>query len=405
MNSENSLFKISPRMFDQSMDVPGSKSFANRVLVLAAIEDRPIKIENLPLSHDVDRMIKILKKIGLIITESENSITVENSFPACEKNTNVPSLIEPGDGGTTTRFIIPLLSLGSNNYIVEPAGRMRDRPIEGLLSNLGELGVSCERSDEKWLSINGPIKKIPSILKVDASKTTQHATALALVLKNTHIIPEGMDFSKSYWDMTIDLISRFKNRQECFVTPVDFSSLSYPLALAATSGRVRIGNCLEIDSFQADSILISLLKKIGASVELTQDGLEVRKAKHLSSIDHDCSNCPDLVPTLGYICSMAKGISKLSNVKVLRFKESDRLLELFKIFKSFNIVYDYNEKDDELIIHGNPNKVEELLDIETADDHRMVMCSYLFLRSHSGGTVNHASSVSKSFANFFEVME
>lgn len=405
MNSENSLFKVSPHSFDKDVEVPGSKSFANRVLILAAIEKSPITIENLPLSHDVERMIQILKQIGLVISSSDNSITIENSFPDCERLSNTSIVIKPGDGGTTTRFIIPLLSLGKSKYIVEPTGRMRTRPIKGLLGNLEDLGVKCTQSDEKWLTIQGPIKEIPKSLRVDASKTTQHATAMALILKNTHIIPEGMDFSKSYWDMTTELISNFKNRQAHFITPVDFSSLSYPLALAATTGRVRVKNCLEVDTFQADSILISLLRNFGATVELSDKGLEVSKANTLVGIDHDCSNCPDLVPTLGFICSMARGTSKLSNVKVLKFKESDRLQELFKIFNTFNILHEYNEILDELIIHGNSERLNGQIDIKTAEDHRMVMCSYLFLRSHSGGSVNHSGCVSKSFGNFFEVME
>jgi 3-phosphoshikimate 1-carboxyvinyltransferase len=405
MNLESSLFKVTPKKFDKEINVPGSKSYANRVLILAALEEEAITIENLPLSHDVERMINILKEIGLDIIKSNNSVTIRNSFPSCEKKSSTPIVLMPGDGGTTTRFIIPLLALGSNNYILEPAGRMRTRPISGLIDNLKNLDVVCLQTKEQWLSIQGPISKIPSSLEVDASKTTQHATALALVLKNTHIIPKGMDFSKSYWDMTIDLISKFKNRQTVFVTPVDFSSLSYPLALAATSGRVMVSNCLEIDLFQADSVLVNLLKEFGAKVELSNNGLEINRAESLVAINHDCSNCPDLVPTLGFICSLAKGISKLTNVKVLKFKESDRLLELFKIFNHFNIVHEYNEDSDELLIHGSDLRVSEKVDIETAEDHRMVMCSYLFLRVHSGGSVNHSGCVSKSFGNFFEVME
>jgi 3-phosphoshikimate 1-carboxyvinyltransferase len=405
MNSDNSVFKVRAKEFNKTISVPSSKSFANRALILAAQSREEVTISSLPLSHDVDKMLEIFKTIGLEISRDNDSVTIRNSFPECESSDGQSVTILPGDGGTTTRFIIGLIARGSKKYIIEPEGRMRTRPISGLVETLKDLGVQCNQSENQWLSITGPYKKNPDTLSIDASKTTQHATSLALSLIDTHVIPEGMDFSKSYWDMTVELISKFKNGNTKFEVPVDFSSLGYPLALAAVTGRVHVDNCRVIDKFQSDSIFLDLLRDFGAKVELSRTGLVVEKNAPFKSIDHDCSNCPDLVPTIAFICSFSDGESKLRNVKVLRYKESDRLEEVFKILNSFNIEHDYNEEKDVFSIIGKKESFSNEVIIETAEDHRMVMVSYLFLRAHSGGSVNHSGCVSKSFGNFFEVME
>ena len=153
------------------------------------------------------------------------------------------------------------------------------------------------------------------------------------------------------------------------------------------------------------SIFLEILADFGAKVMMTKEGLIVEKGDRFIPINHDCSDCPDLVPTIAFLCSFANGESYLSNVRVLRYKESDRLEELFSIFKKFGIDYTYSEEKDLLRISGTNKKLDQRININTAEDHRMVMISYLFLRANGGGSVNHSSCVSKSFGNFFSVME
>ncbi|ATH09193.1 hypothetical protein BIY24_14935 [Halobacteriovorax marinus] len=407
MSLENSQFNVSAKGFDAEVNVPSSKSYANRAIILAALSKDAITIENLPLSHDVTNLLNVLREVGLRIVEIENGIIIENSFPECERPSSEKIKIYPGDGGTTTRFLIPFLAMGKNSYQIEPEGRMRERPVADLLEVLAELGASINQCDT-WLTIRGPLSFQTNKLKADASKTTQHATALALCLafQNIEVQPVDMKYSKSYWDMTMSLIQDFKKGQKKFYVPVDFSSMSYVLALGADRGKVLVKNCVDIDTFQSDSIFVEVLKNMGYSVTLSDKGLEVKSSeKEITPINLDCSNCPDLVPTLAFTCSRIDGESKLSNLSVLKYKESDRLLEVQKLLDLYSIENTYNEKEDVLHIKGSKKRIDKAKEIYPPDDHRIVMVSYLFLRAHGGGILNSIHSVSKSFGNFFEVVE
>lgn len=405
MNLEQSQFKVKARSFDGTLEVPSSKSAANRILILACTVDEPVTVSNIPLSHDVENLISCLIKVGLNIERNGNSLVVTNSFPLCEKNQSSPLVLETGDGGTTTRFLIPFLALGSQKYIVEPEGRMRERPISDLAESLSDLGVTVSLGDKSWMSIQGPFKKVPNSLEIDAEKTTQHATALSLALRESQIVPKNMKYSTSYWKMTQNLIERFNKGERQFIVPVDFSSMSYPLALGATLGSVNITNCLEIDQYQSDSILVDILKDMNHEVNLTSDGLKVSRGNSPKSIDFDCSNCPDLVPTLAFLCSKVDGESKLRNIDVLKYKESDRLKEIIQLLDTYGVENSYDKENDILSILGNENINLEEKKLTPPIDHRIVMVSYLFLRANGGGSLINSDCVSKSFGNFFEVID
>ena len=168
MQLRNSLFNVEAEPFNKVVKVPSSKSYANRAIILASLCKESIEIVNLPLSHDVTNLIHCLRIVGLKIVDIDDGIRIENSFPECEKEGSEIIEILPGDGGTTTRFLIPFLALGKRKYRVEPEGRMRERPIADLLEGLVELGAIVNQC-ESWLTIHGPIEVNNRFLNIDAS--------------------------------------------------------------------------------------------------------------------------------------------------------------------------------------------------------------------------------------------
>lgn len=105
MKLETSPFKVKTKNFIKKLIIPTSKSYANRMIILAALDKRNIKILNLPSSTDVDFLINCLKKVGLEIQRSSDEILISNSFPECEKKVDHVIEVESGDGGTTNRFL------------------------------------------------------------------------------------------------------------------------------------------------------------------------------------------------------------------------------------------------------------------------------------------------------------
>ena len=144
MSLENSPFKISAlNGFEKELILPSSKSYTNRALIIGAIRGNNFKINNYSSSTDVLNLINSFKIIGLKMKISSTTIVFENSFPDCEKETTGNMIeIKTGDGGTTNRFLIALLSRGKKEYYIYPSGRMSDRPIEDQLVALKKINVT-----------------------------------------------------------------------------------------------------------------------------------------------------------------------------------------------------------------------------------------------------------------------
>lgn len=402
MNLNPSTFKIENTPFKKEVNVPSSKSYANRLLVLAAIKREDVTISNIPLSTDVLTMVDCLKKIGLTLEVSDNEIKVIGSFPECEKNKG--AILETGDGGTTNRFLIPLLARGSQEYEIIPEGHMRSRPMGPVVESLKELGCSVKYKEEgAWIKLKGPYLA-GSRTYVDCSSSTQFLTGLSLatVDQNVEVLPKNLEVSLPYWKLTENLLSQFKANTLKFENPVDFSSLTYPLALAAVKGEVLITNAHVIDTFQADSVFINVLNDMGAEIRFSDKGLFCKK-NELRAIDFDGSQCPDAIATLLYVCSFANGKSRIYNLEVLTHKECDRFHEMIRILRAFGLKIEVNEEDYEISIYGQTG-ITDFVEFTPEKDHRMVMVSYLFMRSLGGGLLHNTEHVAKSFANYFEVM-
>ena len=400
MNSENLSYNSGSEKLEKELLVPTSKSYANRALILAALNPSVVIIDNIPESSDVRNMIKCFRAIGLNITKEGDQVRILNSFPECEIVKSETILLETGDGGTTNRFLIPLLALGQNRYQLVPAEKMSERPMDEMKSILRDLGVTVD--EHSWFTLKGPYKSGIKEIEVDCSETTQFATGFLLSLHKVgiNVIEKKLKTSIPYLNMTKELV---KKNTENYCVPVDFSSLSYPLALASFSGKLTVPNCTEIDNYQADSVLIKILKDLGVQIDITSKGLSLEGLSELPSFDIDCSACPDLVPTLCFLASYAKDRSIIRNVEILKYKECDRLQEMLRIMKLFEVESYYELDQDAIIITGR-RPHNNAVEVKTERDHRMVMISHLFQRMNGGGLLHDIDCVHKSFPQFFEVM-
>jgi 3-phosphoshikimate 1-carboxyvinyltransferase len=410
-NSNESQRVLSAEFKNKTVLIPTSKSQANRMLVLAALSKNKVRLNNLPDGNDVRKMLSALAQIGLKLEYINRDVIIHNSFPACEKDDPRPEIIlQTGDGGTTNRFLMAMLGLGSKSYVLDAEGPMRARPMEELESTLKDLGVSCERGKTFWYKVRGPYKTNKARVTVDAARSTQFASAMAMALSplDIPISVINLEASENYYRMTEDLIQKFKSGENEFNVPVDGSSLSYPLALAALNGSVRIPNMLAVDPLQADFALMEILKDMGLEWSIDAAGLSLKGKKELPPLNHgqvlECNFFPDLVPTLIFLASYCNGQTLLKNIKVLRHKESDRIEECLKLLKQFNIGHHYDESADILSIEGNATKQGQHV-IHCPADHRIVMVGYLFLRFNSGGELLNIEHVKKSFPDFFQQME
>ncbi|MES2528139.1 MAG: hypothetical protein V4598_13685 [Bdellovibrionota bacterium] len=390
-----SNLKIKKGHLPDVVNVPASKSYANRALILASLKTNPVQINNMPHATDVTHLVTALSEAGLICETHHDSITVKNSFPQCEV---ADKEIFVGEGGTTARFLAALLLLGKKRYTLKLGKRLKERPWQEYLETVKSLGAYAELRDD-LLILQGPIT-IPKSLSIDCSRTTQFATAFDLILDQyqTKISPRNLKSSESYLKMNGPLKEHFK-RNDSYSVPLDWSSAAFPMVFAALSQEISFPGLRE-DSLQADSKIMKVLKQLG-SVSETTDGLIVNPISQSSSVKINMSDCLDLFPAMAFLVSHIHGTHELSGLDNLAHKESDRLNEVCALLTHFERSYEV--KGDSLVIEGS-QKICGEKSLSLPDDHRIVMIAALFLCHHSGGTLNSTESVNKSYPGFFDLM-
>lgn len=403
------------------IDLPGSKSITNRALMMAALADGSSRISGALFCDDTRYMCAALQRLGIpIIADVKGCAYEVRGMGGVFPSTSVDLFV--GNSGTSARFLTAALALGNGTYRLDGVPRMRQRPINDLLTALRELGVDvrAEHNDECLPLIirAAGLRGGHAVMRADMS--SQFLSALLMVasygMEPVEIELHGKMSSEPYVELTLlmmrqwgvdcsrsdrDLFTILNGQrfiaQDYSVEP-DATSASYFFAAAAvTNGRVRV-NHLTQDSLQGDTAFIDVLAQMGCEVTRGKDFIEVQGTSTLHGVDVDMNRISDTVMTLAAIAPFADSPTIIRNVAHIRNKESDRIKALCN--ELIRLGVQAEARADGLIIQ--PCKEMKPALIETYDDHRMAM-SFTITGLRSPGVVIHdPECVGKTFPDFFQ---
>jgi 3-phosphoshikimate 1-carboxyvinyltransferase len=404
-----------------SVQLPGSKSISNRVLLLAALAHGNTRIERLLHADDVDRMLDALVALGVPLerAEAEGATIVHGAagaFPIKRASLFL------GNAGTAFRPLTAALAFSRGNYQLSGVARMHERPIADLVDALRVMGADIRYAGQNGyppLTIGPGLaqaeKAIASVaVRGDVSSQFLSALLMAAPLAGVECLIEvaGDLISRPYVEITLNLMRRFgvdveRDGWSRFRVPAharyaspgtivvegDASSASYFLAAGAvTGGPVRVIG-VGAGSIQGDIRFADVLSAMGASVERGDDWIEVRRTAQLKGIDADFNMIPDAAMTAAVVALFAQGPTTLRNIASWRVKETDRIAamatELSLVRKSSGAGLAARRASGE----ARPAT------IDTYDDHRMAMC--FSLAALGAVRINDPQCVSKTFPDYF----
>ncbi len=402
--------------------VPGSKSLTNRALLIAALADGTTHLTNALFSDDSRYFAKALQILGFDVQldEANQEMTVTGlggKIPAKKAELFI------GNAGTAARFLSAFLTLGNGEYLLDGDPRMRERPIGDLIDALTQLGAKLETTDDC-----PPVKVTASGLR--GGKTTiagdissQFLSALLMVApfaQNPIEITLSTDLnSKPYVDMTISIMRDFgveverRGHEHFTIRPsFFFPRSSYSIesdasaaacffaAPAICGGTVKVEN-ISRQSVQGDIGFLDVLTQMGCVVEEADNSILVTRNSSLRGIDVDMRDIPDTAQTLAAIAPFAGSSTRIRGIASARVKETDRIHATCTELARLGVRVE--EADDGMTIH--PVEKMRPAAIQTYNDHRMAMAFSLIGLRFDGVTIENPACVSKTFPNFFEVLD
>lgn len=406
------------------VQIPGSKSLSNRILLLSALAQGTTTITNLLDSDDVSHMLTALKQLGVSYSLSANKteckITgLNGSFVSGE---NIELFM--GNSGTTMRSLTAALCTGNGEFTLTGEPRMYERPIDDLVECLQQAGANIEYQKQQGYP---PLKIHAQGLtggevSIKGNISSQYLTgmlmAAPLCKKDLLITVEGELVSKPYIAITLDVMKRFgvevenRDNQAFFIksgqtyrspgnimVEGDASSASYFLAAAAIAGGTVKVHGTGRASVQGDARFAEVLEKMGAKVTWADEWIEVSRVGELNAVDVDLNHIPDAAMTIATTALFAQGTTAIRNIYNWRVKETDRLAAMSTELRKLGATV---EEGEDYIVIEPPEKIQSAT-IDTYDDHRMAMCFSLAAFGGTPITINDPGCTSKTFPNYFEL--
>ncbi|MGH7310217.1 MAG: 3-phosphoshikimate 1-carboxyvinyltransferase [Candidatus Rokuibacteriota bacterium] len=410
------------RLFDAVVALPGSKSYSNRALLIAALARGRSQIAQALFSEDTRYMHRALEALGVRVRADETAQAftvdgIDGRFPV------TAATLEVGNAGTAARFLTAAVALGHGTFVVDGSPAMRKRPIQPLLDGLRALGVDAVSGEGTGCP--------PVVVRADGLAggrarmrgdiSSQYFSALLMAAPyarhDVEIEVEGELVSAPYITMTLSTMQAFGvraerdgdrwfrvaagQRYEARHYPVepDASGASYFFAAAAvTGGRVVVPR-LGSRSAQGDLGLLDVLARMGCDVTIEPDAITVRGPARLRAVDADFTHMGDVATTLMAIAPFADGPVTVRGIAQTHFEESDRPVAAATELRRMGLRVE--SAWDSVTIHpGQPQPC----DVHTYGDHRIAMSFAVTGLRAPGIRILDPACVAKTFPTFFEVL-
>lgn len=377
-----------------NIDAPPSKSMAHRYLIGAALSGQKCQISGFDYSEDILASIDCLKALGAKITVENDTVTIDSEeFMKVEEK----PVLKCRESGSTLRFFIPLALCLGKEVVLQGSKRLFERPLGIYEEICKEQGFLFEKNE---ISVTLSGKLVSGNYKIRGDISSQFITGMIFALlylgeeSGIEIIPPFE--SRSYVNLTISALKSFgadiefadeyhivirKSEMKSYEGRIegDYSNAAFLDAFNYLNSDVEIQN-LHAESLQGDKVYKEYFEKIATGTPVL-----------------DISDCPDLGPVLFAMAALKNGAT-FTGTDRLKAKESDRGMAMHEELKKLGGVLSFGNNSITVPKQELKNKGMVL---SGHNDHRIVMAMSVIL-SKTGGTIEEAEAVSKSYPGFFE---
>ncbi len=375
-----------------TIDAPPSKSMAHRLLICGALSGNSV-ITNLSASKDIIATVECLKNMGANIELDSNTAKIGGIV---SEKINGEAELFCNESGSTLRFLIPLCMMSGKRITLTGSTRLFERPLSVYEKICKEQGIEFEKNVNS-ITVCGKLKA--GDFTVPGNISSQFITGLLFALPQLNgdstLTVTGDFESASYVDLTLDAIKSFgvninrkdnvfyikgnqKYQNKTVCVEGDYSNAAFLDAFNLLGGNVSVCG-LKKDSLQGDRVYGDMFNGLANGQKI-----------------FDLSDCPDLAPVMFAMAAYTGG-AQFTGTARLKIKESDRAQAMADELLKFGINVSVGENS--VTVHKGALKKPNCI-LYGHNDHRIVMALSL-LCSVTGGEIDGAEAVSKSYPDFF----
>jgi 3-phosphoshikimate 1-carboxyvinyltransferase len=421
-----SSLELTPRSFVPgplrgTIRVPGDKSISHRALILGTAAPQPLEIHNLNPGRDVRATMEALIALGARVDGDGDALRIHTTQLREPMGT-----LDCMNSGSTARMMLGVCAGADVPATFDGDESLRRRPMEPVAAQLRAFGAKIATTDGKLpLRIEGtPQIETRRFILLTPSAQVKSALLLAGLFAKTPIAIAADKHSRDHterllrylgadiaWDgSTIELRGALTNANPVTVCG-DFSSAAF-FIVAAT---VAPGSDLTVEGVGVNPTrtgLLDALLQMGASIELRNPreiagepvaDIHVRQAALRGiAIGPDVAlRAIDEIPVLAVAAAFAQGETKITGVRELRTKESDRVAAIERLLTAVGIAVE-TAPNGLAIAGGTPRAGGTRID--THDDHRTAMAAATLAAGAGPLEIDSDASIDVSFPSFLETL-
>ena len=394
-----------PLRANASIALPTSKSISNRALLITALCGGEPQVMHPALCDDTEVMIDALSR------HEGGDINV-------------------GAAGTAMRFLTAYFATRDGvSATLDGVERMHHRPIGVLVDALRSLGAHIDYLGKEGfppLLIHGT-QMHGGDVEMAGGVSSQFISAVMMILPAigggsirltgdivsvpyihmTAAVMRDMGADVKITGNTIAVGNGYEGND--YLVEADWSAAApwYALAALLAESSLKLEG-LNADSIQGDAQLVELGRRLGILTRFDADGATLDASHFIGcccSCFADMAATPDLVPSWAVLMCLLERSFRMTGVRTLRLKESDRIEALRQELLKLGYVLKI-EGEDAISWYGERVVVDQDPPvIDTHGDHRLAMAFAPAAVRFPGIMITDAEVVSKSYPSYWRHLE